>query len=122
MDGYESNRREFLKKLGLIAGATALTVSGFGEVTELLSDKVQDYNLTPEQQKFMVVYEKWLKEFHEMAKFQHIDREHPENNKRLMALSKDAENWQKELVEYMKDENFARYYMIVTEKVTKICI
>jgi len=41
-----------------------------------------------------------------------------ENNKKLMALSEDAKAWQKELIEHMTDENFARYFMIRTEKIT----
>ena len=118
MDGYESNRRDFLKKLGLIAGTAALTVAGVNGVSELITDKKESFTLTKEQSVFAKKYEKWLKEFHAMAKFQVTDREHPENNKRLMALSEEAKVWQKELIEHMKDENFARYYMVLTEKVT----
>jgi hypothetical protein len=118
MDGYESNRREFLKKLGLIAGATALTATGVAGVADIITDKKEQYKLTKEQAKFMVKYEKWLNEFHDMAKFQKKDPEHLDNNKRLMALSDEAKKWQKDLIKYMKDENFARYYMITTERVT----
>jgi hypothetical protein len=39
-------------------------------------------------------------------------------NKKLVALSDEAAKWQKELIEHMKDENFARHFMIMTEKVT----
>ena len=66
----------------------------------------------------MLKYEKWLDQFHDMAKYQKIDPDHLENNKKLVALSEDAKNWQKQLIEFMKDENFARYYMITTERVT----
>ncbi len=119
MDGYESNRRDFLKKLGLIAGAAALSGNGLVRgATEILSEKQEKIVLTPEQEKFMKMYENWLSEFHDMAKFQKNDPEHIENNKKLMALSEEAAKWQKELIEYMKDDNFARYYMLITEKVT----
>lgn len=120
MDGYESNRRDFLKKLGLISGAAVLTSVGFTGVTEVISAQKENIQLTPEQEKFMAVYEKWLEEFHAMAKFQKQDSEHLENNQKLVALSAEASKWQKELIEHMKDENFARYYMIVTERVTSI--
>ncbi len=53
-----------------------------------------------------------------MAKFQKTDPDHLENNKKLVALSDEAAKWQKELIEHMKDENFARYFMILTGKVT----
>lgn len=66
----------------------------------------------------MAKYEKWLDEFHAMAKFQKKDAEHLENNKKLMALSEEAAKWQKQLIDYMKDDNFARYYMVVTERVS----
>lgn len=118
MDAYEIKRRDFLKKLGLIAGATAITAAGANGVAELISDNKEKFTLTPEQSKFMAKYEKWLEEFHGMAKFQKQDADHLENNKKLVALSEEAKGWQKELIEHMKDENFARYYMVVTEQVT----
>jgi len=118
MDGYESTRRDFLKKLGLVVGATALASTGLTQAAEIIQNKKEEFPLTPEQTKFMKGYEKWLKEFHAMAKFQKKDAEHLENNKKLVALSEEAKGWQKELVDHMKDENFARYYMVVTEKIT----
>jgi len=118
MDGYEYKRRDFLKKLGLIASATVLTASGAVKLTEIIEDKVEDIVLTKEQSAFLDKYEKWLEAFHDMAKFQKKDPDHLENNKKLMALSEDAKVWQKDLIEHMKDENFARYFMIRTEKIT----
>ena len=118
MDGYEYKRRDFLKKLGLIASATVLTASGAVKLTEIIEDKVEDIVLTKEQAAFLDKYEKWLEAFHDMAKFQKKDPDHLENNKKLMALSEDAKAWQKDLIEHMKDENFARYFMIRTEKIT----
>ena len=118
MDGYEYKRRDFLKKLGLIASATVLTASGAVKLTEIMEDKVEDIVLTKEQSAFLDKYEKWLEAFHDMAKFQKKDPDHLENNKKLMALSEDAKAWQKDLIEHMKDENFARYFMIRTEKIT----
>ena len=120
MDAYESNRREFLKKLGLIAGATLVSATGLAQVEKLITEDKEKYSLTPEQTKFMTKYEKWLDEFHAMAKFQKKDPEHMGNNKKLVALSEEAKKWQMELVEYMKDENFARYFMITTERVTTV--
>ena len=118
MDGYESKRRDFLKKLGLIASATVLTASGAVKLTEIIEDKTEDIVLTKEQAAFVEKYEKWLEAFHDMAKFQKKDPDHLENNKKLMALSEEAKAWQKDLIEHMKDENFARYFMIRTEKIT----
>ena len=118
MDGYESTRRDFLKKLGLAVGATVVAPNSFSEVSEIIQNKKEEFPLTKEQKEFMNEYEKWLGDFHSMAKFQKKEPEHLENNKKLMALSEEASTWQKELVEHMKDENFAKYYMVVTERVT----
>ena len=118
MDAYEQKRRDFLKKLGLIGGAAALT--GVGAAVGSLIDKREEIVLTPEQKQFMDKYENWLEDFRNMAKYQKVDSEHLENNKKLMALSEEAAKWQKDLVQHMKDENFARYYMIVTERVTNV--
>ena len=118
MDGYEYKRRDFLKKLGLIASATVLTATGAVKLTEIIEDKIEDIVLTKDQSAFLDKYEKWLEAFHDMAKFQKKDPDHLENNKKLMALSEDAKGWQKDLIEHMKDENFARYFMIRTERIT----
>ncbi|MDD5185763.1 MAG: twin-arginine translocation signal domain-containing protein [Paludibacter sp.] len=119
MDAFESNRRDFLKKLGIIIGATALSGTGLAEVaTDIMIDKKDEAALTPEQSKFMVKYKQWLDKFHDMAKFQKTAPNDIPNNTKLMQLSLEAEDWQKELIGYMKDENFARYFMIVTKDVT----
>ncbi len=120
MDGFETNRREFLKKLGLITGAVALSDSVLPEVTELITEEKEKHLLSPVQVKFMTMYESWLEEFRSMAKVQKLNPDDLENNKKLMALSNEASKWQKELVEYMKDENFARYFMTVSERVTAV--
>ncbi len=69
MDGYEYKRRDFLKKLGLIASATVLTATGAVKLTEIIEDKIEDIVLTKEQSAFLDNYEKWLEAFHDMAKF-----------------------------------------------------
>ena len=107
-----------MKNLGLIAGATVVVGAGVIGVAEIISDQKERFILTEIQKTFIDNYEMWLEEYHDMAKFQKEDAEHPENNKNLMVLSEDAKLWQIELIEYMKDEYFARYYMVVTERVT----
>ncbi|MDD3322607.1 MAG: hypothetical protein PHS59_14305 [Paludibacter sp.] len=118
MEVFDNDRINFLKKLGLSISSTALATTGINGTTEIIMNKKEEFPLTPEQRKFMDMHEKWLDEFKEMAKIQKVKPEDKENNRKLMNLSKEAEKWQKELIEYMKDENFARYYMVVSEKVT----
>jgi hypothetical protein len=118
MSENKSNRREFLTKLGLVVGAATLSATGVSGINRVTNSEENQFNLTPDQSKFMVVYEKWLTEFHDMAKFQKQDSKHLENNKKLMALSAEAEKWQKQLHVFMEDENFAAYQKMITEKVT----
>lgn len=115
MDQYESTRRKFIRKLGLSIGA-AITVSSVLKAGVL--DKKENIGITREQQKFMKEYEKWMDDFIEVI---HIKKEFPyhiENNKRLIRLTEISKVWQTQLNGYMKDENFARYYMIATERMT----
>ncbi|MEI7676481.1 MAG: hypothetical protein WCJ03_06860 [Bacteroidales bacterium] len=116
MGENKSNRREFLTKLGLVLGAATLSATG---VSKVVKDREIQITLTPDQANFAKVYEKWLKEFHEMAKIQKTDPRNLENNNRLMALSAEAQQWQKQLHEYMHDENFVRYHTLVTERITE---
>ena len=49
MDGYEVTRRDFLKKLGLVVGATALTTSGISGVSEIILNKKEEFPLYDRQ-------------------------------------------------------------------------
>lgn len=120
MDTYENKRRDFLKKLGLIAGATIITASGISKASGIVSPGETAIKLSDEQETFLSMYEKWLDQFHGMAKAQKNNAEDLENNKKLMSLSEEAGKWQKKLVDYMTDENFARRFMLMTERVTNI--
>lgn len=117
MSENKSNRREFLTRLGLVLGAATVSATG---ISKIVKEKNEVFKLTPEQAEFAQVYEKWLKEFHAMAKLQKEDPLHAENNQKMMALAAEAQGWQKKLHEYMKDENFVRFHTVMTEKVTEV--
>uniref|UniRef100_UPI00321666CC hypothetical protein n=1 Tax=uncultured Draconibacterium sp. TaxID=1573823 RepID=UPI00321666CC len=116
MNEYEETRRTFLAKLGLTVGTVAL-----GSVklsATVLNDKTE-FALTGKQKELMDNYEIWMDNFIPAVKAQ---RENPEDKiakTRIVELSEEAESWRPQLVEYMKDENFARYYMTATERLTK---
>lgn len=115
MDGYEDTRRKFLKKLGLTFGVTMVASSAFSAV---VTEKKEDFRLTSEQEYFMVHYEKWMDEFIDVIAIQRITPEDIDNNKNLVRLTVMAKEWQPKLTGFMKDENFARHYMIATERMT----
>jgi hypothetical protein len=115
MDGYEDNRRWFLRRLGFTLGGT-LTASSLISANIIDTDK--DMNISPEQKAFMDEYEKWMDEFIEVIRIQKVDQENYENNKNIVLLSERTKKWQFKLHEYMTDDNFARYYMKATERMT----
>ena len=115
MDSYESTRRGFLRKLGLSVGVAvaATTVKGAQIIEKNIS-----FPLTDDQQKFIEKYEDWMDSFVEVIKERKLNPDELEVNMRLMKLSEQHETWQKEVKGYMEDENFAKHYMIVTERMT----
>lgn len=117
MDGYDQSRSLFLKKLGLTLGVGTFLPSSY-KIAFGIQEKAADFALTPQQSAFMEQYEQWIDEFIPVIRRQKEDPEDYENNKKIVVLSEKAKTWQKELVGYMKDENFAKYYMIVTERMT----
>ncbi len=116
MNEYESSRRAFLTKLGLAIGASA--VAG-----EKLSAKVlnstSEFPLTNEQQQLMDRYERWMDEFIPVIKDFRANPEDKVAKLRIAELSEEAESWREQLTVFMEDENFARYYMTATERMTK---
>ena len=115
MDQYESNRRKFLRNLGLSVGAV-MTVST--AIKAGVNDNKESISITSEQREIMAGYEKWMDEFIGVIGIQKISPTDIDNNKNLIRLTQIAKEWQPKLTEYMKDENFARYYMIATERMT----
>lgn len=116
MNEYEESRRAFLTKLGLTIGASAVT--GEKLSAKVLNSKVE-FPLTTEQLQFMDRYEAWMDEFIPVIKNFRANPEDAIAKKRIAQLSEEAETWRVQLIKYMKDDNFARYYMTATERMTK---
>lgn len=116
MNDYEESRRKFLAKLGLAIGTTIIASEKLSAT--VLNDKTE-FKLTTDQQQLMQQYEKWMDKFIPAINSQ---RKNPDDllaKQSIMELSQEAQNWQAQLADYMKDDNFARYYMTVTERMTK---
>ncbi|WP_346856986.1 twin-arginine translocation signal domain-containing protein [uncultured Draconibacterium sp.] len=116
MNDYEESRRTFLAKLGLTVGAVAVGSTKLSAT--VLNDKA-DFVLTSEQKQLMENYEVWMDKFIPAVQAQRADQNDQLAKAKIMELSEQAESWRAELTEYMKDENFARYYMTATERLTK---
>ncbi|WP_321996964.1 hypothetical protein [Draconibacterium orientale] len=113
---YEETRRSFLTKLGLTLGASL--VAGEKLSAKVLNDKAE-FPLEPDQQKLMDRYEDWMDEFIPVIKTFRADPNDKEAGRRIAELSEEAEGWREQLNVFMKDDNFARYYMTATERMTK---
>lgn len=116
MNEYEESRRAFLTKLGLTIGTTVVASAKLSAT--VLNNKTE-FVLTEEQNRFMTQYEKWMDNFIPAIKAQRKNSEDLLAKQRIVELSEEADNWKEKISEYMKDENFARYYMTVTERLTK---
>jgi hypothetical protein len=115
MNGYDENRRRFLTKLGMTLG---VTLTGSTIVQGANAPSAGKMSITAGQKAFMQNYERWMDDFIEVIKFQKKEPDNLENNKKIVALSEEAKLFQKELTGYMQDDNFARYYMVATERMT----
>ena len=115
MNGYDENRRRFLTKLGMTLG---VTLTGSTIVEGANAPSSGKMSITAGQNAFMQNYERWMDVFIEVIKIQKKEPMNLENNKRIVALSDEAKAFQSELTGYMKEDNFARYYMVATERMT----
>ncbi|HNP50116.1 MAG TPA: twin-arginine translocation signal domain-containing protein [Bacteroidia bacterium] len=112
MNETNSTRRSFLKLIGLTAGAT-ITASG---ALAKIADHSEIHKLNPAQQEFMLRYGQWMDEFIEVIAIQKTFPDDSVNNQKLMQLSDQAQIWQPQLTEYMKEESFALIYRASIEK------
>jgi len=113
---YEESRRQFLAKLGLTVGAVAV---GSDKLSATVLNDKTEFPLTSAQKELMDNYEVWMDNFIPAVKAQRENEEDLIAKARIMELSREAETWQPQLIEFMKDDNFARYYMTATERLTK---
>ena len=116
MNEYEESRRAFLTKLGLAIGTTTL---GAEKLSAKVLNNKSEFPLTHEQQQFMTQYEKWMDKFIPAVKAQRENQNDQIAKADIVTLSEEADGWRLQLTKFMKDENFARYYMTATERLTK---
>lgn len=101
-----STRRKFLQFLGLSAGSTLAGGSALGHFT----DRESILKLSSSQQEFMIRYGQWMDEFIEVIRKQKSEPDNSENKRKIMALAEQAEKFNPELSEFMKDETFSMIY------------
>ena len=115
MSDSNSTRRKFLKIFGLTAGATL--IGSISTAAQL--DQTEIKKLTAEQQKFIVLHEKWMDDFIEIVRVQKTAPEDPENNKKMIAITERADEFKPKLNEFLKDGIFAVIYKMSLERMSK---
>jgi len=116
MNEYEESRRAFLTKLGLTVGTSVVASA---KLSATVLNNKSEFPLTTAQQEFMGNYEKWMDKFIPAVKAQRENQNDKITKADIVSLSEEANTWQVQLIAYMKDDNFARYYMTATERLTK---
>ncbi len=115
MAGNNSNRRNFLKYIGLTVGTSLTSNSAIASFV----DQREIRKLTDEQQAFMTQYGKWMDEFVEIIRLKKNEGENFESHQKMLEITEKVKTMQPALNEYMKDETFALIYQEATKRVTK---
>ncbi|WP_421919961.1 twin-arginine translocation signal domain-containing protein [Marinifilum sp.] len=111
MSNQNTNRRSFLQKLGLTAGAVALIDS------EVLADvNVNKYSKPEDREAFLTRYEKWVNQYIQVVEEEKKNSENIANKKRIMELSEEADGWQNQIKEYIKHDDFKERYFELSKK------
>lgn len=113
----KQSRKDFLRRIGLGAGAVTLAV-GATDADATPLNVLNSNELTLEQKAFMVDYEEWLSRWHSFVKKRKIDRENPEVQKELFAIAGEAEKYRLDMDDYMQDPVFAAYFEKRTKQIT----
>lgn len=115
MSEKQSTRRNFLQLLGLSISATLLSTSAIAGFI----DEAEISKLSPEQQRFMIRYGKWMDEFIKVIRIRKTDPGSHENNKNMIALTEKAEEMKPGLNEFMKDKTFQQIYKASIQRMSK---
>jgi hypothetical protein len=115
MSEKESSRRNFLKIVGLSAGASLVNANVLGGIISENDIK----RLNPKQQEFMMRYGSWMDEFIDVIRIQKSDPGNLDNQKKMIALTLRAEEFKPELSVFMKDETFLFVYQASIERMKK---
>lgn len=108
----ESSRKDFIKMLTKSLGATLTN----HPVLDALMGNDEVLKLNPEQQAFMLEYGKWMDQNIEVIKLQKQDPDNILHRKAMMELTEKAAAMQPQLIEFMKDRNFALIYHASIQK------
>lgn len=111
-----TNRRGFLKYIGLAAATTVVTPIAFAN-DFIKSEEI--IKLTQPQQAFMIKYGVWMDEFIAVIRNKKAGLDTAENKTKMLALTVRAERFRPEVNEFMEDKTFSYIYQTAIERMSK---
>ena len=102
----KDNRRNFIQKLGVTVGATALLdTESIASVARMHSGK------DLERSEFLNNYENWINQYIDVVEKEKSDKNNLANKHRIMELSDQAKDWQEKIALYLNDDTFKKRYI-----------
>ncbi len=113
----KTNRRNFIKKAGLVLGATTLV----GSTQMIPTSSLIDHSIlaNEEQVQLLIRFEKWVNEYIEVIESEKIKNREFKNNQALTAYPSEIEKWMPEIKKHLGDKQFATEYLKVSSKLTQ---
>lgn len=107
MSDHETNRRKFMKNVGLVTGGTLL--GGSAMANTFNNDDIKKLNT--EQQEFMHRYGKWMDDFTDVIRLQKKDPYNEEYKAMMDEMTIQAGEFKPELAKHMEDKTFTLIYL-----------
>ncbi len=114
MSDLASNRRKFLKILGLSTTATLVNSSVFANFINESEIK----KLNPSQQEFMMRYGKWMDDYIKVVRKLKATPENMNVRQEMMEITNEVKELQPELQEFMKDGTFELIFKASIQRVS----
>lgn len=114
----KTNRRNFIKKAGLVLGAT----TGVGSAEKLISSSsVFDHSalVNEEQIQLLEHFEDWVNVYIEVIQEEKILNREFKDNQAIISLPSEIEKWMPEIKKHLGDKQFATEYLKISNKLTQ---
>ncbi len=111
-----NNRRDFIKKVGITAGAISLS-GGAMAATSLISKNVNYTGVSEEEKQFLYKLTDWVNNYYHVVQTERKKGAF-KNNKKIADLADDAGEWMYKAKKYMDNEKFQEYFLVISNKLT----
>ena len=111
MSNKNTSRRGFLQKLGVTVGAaTLIDKEAFADINPNRFSSKQD------RRQFLENYKVWVNEYIEVVEKEKINNADVSNKHKIMELSAQADGWQEQIKEYLKEDAFKQEYIALSKQ------